>query len=101
MISIFTHGGGGSVTGDGGESSPTPEEGVGLGSLVELQEKEISGLQDELSKALKRVPRGGGESALEEALKKQVAYKGRWIRLYCFALAPAQGLWIRSVFNGV
>lgn len=85
MISIFTHGGeGGSVTGDGRESSPTPEEGearavgvaggVGLSSLVELQEKEITGLREELSKALKRVPRGGGESALEEALKKQVMY---------------------------
>lgn len=103
VISIFTHGGGGSVTGDGGKSSPIPEEGesgavgvagsMGLGSLVELQEKEISGLREELSKALKRVPRGGGESALEGALKKQVTHKGfrgRWARLYSLA----KGFWI-------
>lgn len=50
--------------------------GAGLASMVELQEKEIAGLREELSEALSRVPRGGGEgggvSALEEALRKQV-----------------------------
>lgn len=50
--------------------------GAGLASMVELQEEEIVGLKQELSEALSRVPRGGGEgggvSALEEALKNQV-----------------------------
>lgn len=49
---------------------------AGLASVVELQEQEIAGLREELSEALSRVPRGGGEgggvSALEEALKNQV-----------------------------
>lgn len=43
---------------------------------MELQEQEIAGLREELSEALSRVPRGGGEgggvSALEEALRRQV-----------------------------
>lgn len=48
--------------------------------MVELQEREIAGLREELSEALSRVPRGGGEgggvSALEEALKNQVLCNG-------------------------
>lgn len=54
--------------------------GAGLASMVEIQEKEIAGLREELSEALSRVPRGGGEgggvSALEDALRKQVLFSG-------------------------
>lgn len=50
--------------------------GAGLASVVELQEREIAVLREELSEARSRVPRGGGEgggvSALEEALRNQV-----------------------------
>eukprot|EP00903_Cladosiphon_okamuranus_P005357 g5352.t1 len=54
--------------------------GAGLAAVVELQEREIAGLREELSEALSRVPRGGGEgggvSALEEALRNQVGQLG-------------------------
>lgn len=57
-------------------SAMTGGGGAGLASMVELQEKEIAVLREELSEALSRVPRGGGEgggvSALEGALRNQV-----------------------------
>ena len=90
MISMLTYGNDGAGGPNGGvrpnpssfrdESSPDAD-GVGapaeaglacLTSMVELQEREIVGLRGELSEALMRVPRTGGESALEETLRKQV-----------------------------
>ncbi|CBJ27263.1 vesicle docking protein P115 [Ectocarpus siliculosus] len=72
----------GSTEGTGGGGATTRSSaaagggGAGLASMVELQEKEIAGLREELSEALSRVPRGGGEgggvSALEGALRNQV-----------------------------
>lgn len=87
VISIFTDGGG-VVVGDGSKTSPVAKEDAGdasaaasvagLASMVEVQEREIAGLREELSEALSRIPRGGGEdggvSALEEALRNQVQY---------------------------
>lgn len=85
MITIFTHGVGGTVTGDGTAASPGAENGgdgarpaagaAGLASMVDMQEREIVGLREELSEALSRVPRGKdgeGTSALEEALRDRV-----------------------------
>lgn len=71
----------GSTEGAGGatthSSAAAGGRGAGLASMVELQEKEIAGLREELSEALSRVPRGGGEgggvSALEGALRNQVS----------------------------
>ncbi|CAM9819325.1 unnamed protein product [Ectocarpus sp. 6 AP-2014] len=66
-------GGGGATT---RSSAAAGGGGAGLASMVEFQEKEIAGLRGELSEALSRVPRGGGEgggvSALEGALRNQV-----------------------------
>lgn len=74
--------GGASASGNAGASG-----GAGLASVVELQEREIAGLREELSEALSRVPRGGGEgggvSALEEALRNQVC-----IQQYSSLLIP-------------
>lgn len=86
MITIFTHGDGGVVREDGTAASPGAENGgdgaspaasvAGLASVVEMQEREIEGLREELSEALSRVPQGGkdggGMSALEEALRNRV-----------------------------
>lgn len=95
MISIFTHGGGGdgdglvaaTAAGGGGETgTPTAgsseaangtplavtSRGAGLAAVMEAQEGEIAGLREELSLALSRLPRDGGVSALEEALRNQV-----------------------------
>lgn len=66
----------GASTVKGGNAGASAGTGTGLASVVELQEREITGLREELSEALSRVPRGGGEgggvSALEEALRNQV-----------------------------
>lgn len=85
VISLYTHGGGSSERGDrkaslSGAAGISPDgggdSGTGLACVVEMQESEIATLRQELSEALSRVPRGGGEgggvSALEAALKKQV-----------------------------
>lgn len=69
-------GGGGGGGAGGGSAAGLSGGGAGLASMVELQEQEITGLKEELSEALSKVPRGGGEdggvSSLEEALKNQV-----------------------------
>ncbi|CAM9275437.1 unnamed protein product [Scytosiphon promiscuus] len=67
---------GGRESGTGSGMVTASGRGAGLAAMVELQEREIAGLREELSEALSRVPRGGGEgggiSALEDALRKQV-----------------------------
>lgn len=81
VISIFTHGGKDAAGEDEEKTSPDTKEevasGAGLASIVDAQEQDIAGLQKELSEALSRVPRGGGErggiSVLEEALRNQVS----------------------------
>lgn len=93
VISLLMEGGGGEGGGtQGGDVIKAPPEfggaaaGPGLATVVEMQESEIATLKHELSEALSRVPRGGGESALEAALKKQVyRYSGevRGHRLVC------------------
>lgn len=101
MISIFTHGGGGGGGGgsggdglvaataaegggeteastagspEGGNGPPlaAASRGAGLAAVVGAQEGEIAGLREELSLALSRLPRDGGVSTLEEALRNQV-----------------------------
>lgn len=102
VITIFTNGDGGVVKGDGTAASPGAENGgdgappaasvAGLASVVEMQEREIGGLREQLLEALSRVPHGGkdggGMSALEEALRNRVRNVAR-----CGVQGMSRGCW--------
>lgn len=93
----------------GGNANAGTGGGAGLASVVELQEREITGLREELAEAVSRVPRGGGEgggvSALEEALRKQVSFHAEVSHHWCRCLgystgAPDSGGWLATRRHG-